>query len=331
MTKKEENELKKEILNNIKDKTMNDLNKEIKISIVNQVKEFKDNLQEEMMRSINEEVENVVKREEKRIIRSKNFSLFKKNIIILALFSLVCYFGYCLYDVKYFNFMKSECEKNGTCIISQQKNDNTTQEEIVKDKNWYIANYGYLLNRSQLKLNADQASAYYLYSRDYTIDDIKSNYLLNLAYKQVDTKNIKANSVNISVDENILKNAFENLFGSLENYKATSFTYDCLNFKYDQEKSKYVAENKECNSTKEILENITDMYEEDNKLYILTTATIYDTNEESFYTFDNLFEPKLVNVTRDDLDNNAKKLNKYQYIYKKADDTYYLDSITKLK
>ena len=42
MTKKEENELKKEILNNIKDKTMNDLNKEIKISIVNQVKEFKD-------------------------------------------------------------------------------------------------------------------------------------------------------------------------------------------------------------------------------------------------------------------------------------------------
>jgi hypothetical protein len=36
-------------------------------------------------------------------------------------------------------------------------------------------------------------------------------------------------------------------------------------------------------------------------------------------------------VTNKNFDENAKKLNKYQYIYKKADDTYYLDSITKLK
>ena len=48
----------------------------------------------------------------------KGFSIFKRDVVIFVLFAIVVYFGYCLYDVKYFDFMKSECEKNGTCVIS---------------------------------------------------------------------------------------------------------------------------------------------------------------------------------------------------------------------
>ena len=332
MAKKAENDAKKDILNNVKDKVMAELNKEIKASLTSQVNQFKESFQEEITRTINEEVEEVVKREEKRIARSKNFALFKKNVVILILLAITCYFGYCLYDVKYFNFMKSDCEKNGNCMVSNtdDKNSNPT-EEVIKDKNWYMENYGYLLNNVQVSLNADQVSAYYLYSKDYVLSDIKVSYLLNLAFKQVDSKNIKENSLNVTVDEEVLKKAFENLFGSLDNYKASTFSYNCLNFQYDKDKKRYVADNKECSSNKKILENITDMYEEDNKLYILTTATIYDENEASFYTFDNLFDAKVTNVTPNDLESNSKKLNKYQYIFKKADDTYYFDSITKLK
>ena len=332
MAKKAENDAKKDILNNVKDKVMAELNKEIKASLTSQVNQFKESFQEEITRTINEEVEEVVKREEKRIARSKNFALFKKNVVILILLAITCYFGYCLYDVKYFNFMKSDCEKNGNCMVSNtdDKNSNPT-EEVIKDKNWYMENYGYLLNNVQVSLDADQVSAYYLYSKDYVLSDIKVSYLLNLAFKQVDSKNIKENSLNVTVDEEVLKKAFENLFGSLDNYKASTFSYNCLNSQYDKDKKRYVADNKECSSNKKILENITDMYEEDNKLYILTTATIYDENEASFYTFDNLFDAKVANVTPNDLESNSKKLNKYQYIFKKADDTYYFDSITKLK
>ena len=63
----------------------------------------------------------------------------------------------------------------------------------------------------------------------------------------------------------------------------------------------------------------------------MTTATIYNEDESSFYTFDRLFEPTITDVTDSDLVKNSSKLNKYQYQFKKSDEIYYLDSIVKLK
>jgi len=322
--------VEKEIVSEVKEKVIADLNKEIKKSIIDQVLEFKEELKSEISSDIEKEVENVMKREEKRILRGKKFLVLKKNIIIIILFIIVCYFAYCLYDAKYFDFMKSDCEDTNSCVVN---NENAKEEvEIVKDKDWYIENYGYLLDNANVTLNEDQASSYYLYSKNFKVSDIKTSYLLNMAYKKLDKKLIKSNSVNIIVKAEDLKNSYQELFGITENYSATSFTYDCLNFIYDEEKEKYIAENNECaSSTKEILEEITDMYEENDKLYIETVATIYDKNEDSYYTFDNLFEPIIENVNENDINENVKKLNQYQYIYKKNVDKYYLDSITKLK
>ena len=188
-----------------------------------------------------------------------------------------------------------------------------------------------MLENAKVSLNADQASAYYLYSKDYKVSEIKPSYLLNMAYKKLNEKEIKTNSVNVTVEEEALKNAFLELFGTLDTYKPTAFSFNCLNFKYEKDHNRYVALQQTCNSNKEILENITDMYEERNQLYILTTATIYDKNESSYYKFDNLFDPILNDVSEKDLTTNNKKLNQYQYIFKKVEDTYYFDSITKLK
>ncbi len=334
MTKKEENDIKKTLQKEIKEKVLHDVNKEIQSFIEDNLSQYKNEFKEDINLEIENEVLNVMKREEKRLIRSKNFSLFKKDIVIIGLFVLVCYFGYCLYDVKYFSFMKSDCEKNGTCaeIVENNNQDSVEEEKIIKDKEWYIENLGYLLKNANVYLNADQANAYYLYMDDHKISEIKSSYLLNLAYKHIPEKSIKVNSLNVTVNAEDMRNAYQELFGTLDNYKDANFSYDCLNFVYNQDKDKYIAENNKCaTANKEILENITDMYAEGNELYILTTATIYDKNENSFYSFDNLYDPILMNVTNEDFDENAKKLNKYQYVYKKVDESYYLDSITKLK
>jgi hypothetical protein len=331
ISKKEETEIKKDIVKELKDKVMADLNKEIKSSIIDNTNKYKEELKSEITDTINTEVNYVLKREEKRIGRSKNFTIFKRDVLILLLLGVVGYFGYCLYDVKYFDFMKSDCEINGTCESTVTATEEVG-EEVVKDTDWYIKNYGYLLDNVNTNLNADQVSAYYLYSADHKVNEIKSSYLLNLAYKQVPEKNIKTNTVNVTVSASDLKAAYQELFGTLDSYKDTNFTYDCLNFVYNKDKDKYVAENTECTtSNKQILESITEMYEEDNKMYIITSATIYDKNESSFYTFDNLYDPVLSNVTNKNFEENLKKLNKYQYIFKKADEVYYLDSITKLK
>lgn len=325
--------VEKEIISEVKEKVITDLNKEIKKSIIDQVGDFKEELKSEISSDIEKEVENVMKREEKRILRGKKFVILKKNIIILVLFLIVCYFAYCLYDARYFDFMKNDCEKNNTCVKNDKENtDNISkEEEVIKDKDWYIENYGYLLDNANLTLNEDQVSAYYLYSGDYKVSEIKTSYLLNMAYKNLAKKLIKDNLDKVTIKMEDLKNSYQELFGTTDNYNDTSFTYDCLNFIYDEKNEKYVAENNKCaSSTKEILEEIINIYEDDNKLYIETVATIYDKNEESYYLFDDLFEPILENVLEKDFNENDEKLNHYQYIYKKNDNNYYLDSINKL-
>ena len=334
-TKKENQEIKKDVVKELKEKVLNELNKEIQSTIKTSTLKFKEDVKEEINIEIQNEVSNMMQQEEKRILRGKNFSIFKRDILVLIFLGIALYFGYCLYDVKYFDFMKSECEKNGTCYTQDGEyeggNENKPQE-IVKDKDWYVENYGYLLDEVHLSLNADNVSAYYLYSNDYKLNEIKTAYLLNMAYNKLDTKQIKTNSQTVTIEESDLKNAFESLFGATTYYKASSFTYNCLNFTYNSEKERYTAENNKCSKTKNtILEEIDNMYEEGEVLYIQTTATIYNENEKSFYTFDNLFDAIVVDVTENDISKNSRKLNKYQYQFKKANDTYYFDGITKLK
>ena len=334
-TKKENQEIKKDVVKEIKDKVIHDLEKEIQLTIKNNTEKYKEDFKEEISIEIQNEVSNLVKQEEKRLLRGKGFSIFKRDIIIFLLFGILVYFAYCLYDVKYFDFMKSECERNGTCVIDNSNaiegNDNKPAE-IVKDKEWYIHNFGHLLEDVKVHLNPDNVSAYYLYSNDYKLNDIKTSYLLNMAYSKLEPKQIKTNTQTITIEGADLKHAFENLFGSTTYYKEGSFTYNCLNFTYNKEKDRYTAPNNKCLSSKnEIVEDIDTMYEEGDVLYIITTATIFNEGESAYYTFDNLFEPIVIDVKKEDVEKNSKKLNKYQYQFKKANDIYYLDSITKLK
>ncbi len=334
---RKEEDLKREILDNMKDKVLEEVEKEVKASIINSTKEYKEELKEELLEDVNNEFQDRIDEEEKRILRNKNASIFKRNVLILGLIAVIVYFGYCLFDARYFDFMKSECEKNGTCGVNTTGEKETLdtpskEDEVIKDKKWYIENYGYLLDNAKLSLNADQVSAYYLYSTDREISEMKSSVLLNLAYHQVSSKNIKTNSVSITVEGSVLKEAFENLFGSTTYYNPVNFTYKCLNFKYNQEKDKFTADNNKCSTaTNKIIEEIDDIYEDGNVLYMITYATLYNASESAFYTFDNLFEPTVTNVNENDLSANAKKLNRYQYQFKKVDDRYYLNSIIKLK
>ena len=145
-TKKENQEIKKDVVKEIKEKVLHELDKEIHTTIKDSTLKYKEDLKEEISIEIQNEVAEMVKQEEKRILRGKGFSIFKRDVVIFALFAIVLYFGYCLYDAKYFDFMKSECERNGTCIISgeyTEGNGETKPQEVVKDKDWYIAKYGY--------------------------------------------------------------------------------------------------------------------------------------------------------------------------------------------
>lgn len=283
--------------------------------------------------NIHSELKDYTVKQIRKIDRRRRTGVIVRDILILILAAIVGYFGYCLYDVKYFSFMKSECERNDTCSDGTDNQGEPTRPEIVvKDTAWYQRNYGYLFDSLKINLNADKVSAYYLYSDDYKVSEIKPNYLLAMAYNRLNSNITYDSDKGIMVPANDLRTSYINLFGNANNFVKTSFTYDCAEFMYDRESDSFITPSMQCNSSsnRQIVEEIDKIYEDGNVMYFLTTAAIYDKAEESFYTFDNLFKPAIKDVMSDELSEHKSLLNHYQYSFKKVDDQYYFSDIIKL-
>ncbi len=301
---------------------------EFQESVREQIENARSEIITELQVTIQHEISEVMVRQAQKERRKRRWNAFIHDLIILILLALVGYMGFCLYDAEYFDFLPKKCERDNSCQEIKDSGNNVS--EIVKDTAWYKENYGYLFDGLQLNLDPDGLDAHYLYSGDYRAGDIKPAYLLAMAYNRV-APTLGNNE--ISVSEDALKYAFIEVFGSLDNYARGNFRNSCLDFSYERSEGRYVAADTSCSTQggRQILEQIDEIYEEGNALYFLTTATIYDPSEESFYTFDNPFRAAVTNVTKDDLNRNQARLNRYQYQFKKTDGQYYFDAIVKLK
>lgn len=337
MTKKNDNEFDKknitnEIINDIKEE-LNETKKTLKNDIINEIRfevntVIKDDIKEQLIIDVNNEIKDNIRKEQKSIIRNKNFKLFKKNIIILLLIGVIVYFGYCLWDAQYFSFMKSK----KVTTVSKQNNNEEIEEVIVKDKAWYIANYGYLLDNIKLDLSYDNPNIYYLYTSNFDKSNMKDTIKLNLVYKFIENKNETDYSYTISEDD--MKNAYTKLFGNLDNYNPTSFTVGCMQYYYNNIESIYTAYKFNCDSTNplQIKEEIKDMYEDNGKIVIETVMGVFDQNSKYLFNYSNLYTAVAI-----DFDENKSvleyedKLNVYKYIFYNNNGNYYFESIEKIK
>lgn len=135
------------------------------------------------------------------------------------------YAGHLLYSLGY--------RIEGTELVntSSTQGEEAQDPEPVKDDAWYLANYSYLLDQVKTNLNADSVSAYYLYSNDHDLKDIKPEYLLNMAYHQVEqdraanaegSKDQVANDSTknhlVTVEANTLKTKFAELLAIRRNF-----------------------------------------------------------------------------------------------------------------
>ena len=295
-------------------------------SVREQIENCRAEIISELQMTIQHEISDVVVRQAQRERRRRRWSTFFHDVVILLLLGAIGFLWYCLYDVRYFDFMKSDCERDGTCL---EQRDNADEVGIVKDAAWYEQNYRYLFDDLQIYLDPDGVDAYYLYSGDYKAGDMKPAYLLAMAYGKT-TPTMRG--ADLVVSETELQEGFREIFGSLDAYERGNFTYDCLNFKFDRTDNSYVAENQSCGAehVRKVVEKIDQIYEEGNVIYVLTTAAVYDTVERSFYSFDNFFRAAVTNVDEDSLETYRASLNQYQYSFKKTDTGYRFDGIVKL-
>lgn len=296
--------------------------------------------QRELLDSISETFQTTLNEQLKRANRRRRWNNFFRDIIIIVLMLGFGYSVHLLYNLGY--------RIEGTNIV----NTNKVQEaeapvtEPVKDEAWYLANYSYLLDQIKTDLNADSVSAYYLYSDDYKLSDIKPEYLLNMAYRQVArdqataasagneaseaTVSAKDNTITVSVDT--LKAKFSELFGESAKFYPGNFSSGCLNFNYQHANETFEAKNQTCalNQHREIIEEIERIYQEGEVIYLISQAGIYDKDERSFYNFNDLFRPVAKDADQTDFNEYKDRLNRYQYQFKKSGEKFYFSKITKL-
>lgn len=302
-------------------------------SIREQIENCKNELAFALRQDIRAEYQAIVDKQVAKANRRRRWNNFFHDIVIVALAALVGFLGYCLYDVRYFDFMKSDCEKSGTCM-EDNSNDSESSESAgpVKDATWYLANYSYLFENIQTKFDANSLAAYYLYTNDHKVEQIRPDILASMAYNQVEqTFDPEASTVEIS--EEMMRTAFQDTFGSTDLFEAVDFAHDCLNFKYSKAERIFVAKQEVCPATKQrrIIEQIERIYEEGEVMYILTTAVVFDELNAELYNFDNLFQPVIMNVSESNLNLYTTLFNRYQYQFKKSGENYYLSSIIKLR
>lgn len=337
---KKQEEITKEIIDNVK-KEINSVTKNLKDDIVKEIRfeantVVKDDLKSQLVADINNEIKDNVRKEQRFIIRNKNFKIFRKNVLILLLICVIGYFGYCLWDAKYFKFMK-----NYEIVPVNRENNSPDQkvdaevvveEQIVKDTKWYIENYGYLLKNIKMSLPMDNSNIYYLYSGNFDKSNIKDTIKLNLAYKFVENKTETEN--NYSITEEEMKQAYLKLFGELDTYQANSFTVDCMQFYYNATEKIFTAFKFNCDtvSNLQIKEEIKNMYEENDYIIIETVMGVYNIDSKQLFNYINLYNAVAVDFdeTKNVLDY-ENSLNTYKYKFKKLNDNYYFDSIEKIK
>ena len=304
-----------------KEDNANNLMKELEIdkkTIANEIKnEVKDSLEDEIIDTIDNYTKDKLDSMEKKIYKYKNRTIRKRNIIIIILLIIIGLETKLLLDGFNLNdYLKINTEIN---------NEKIDDQEEKKDLAWYIDKYSYLLDMIHTNLDNDNFS--YLYEKSYKVSDIDNNVKLNIAYQLLDSKDITNNNSVIMISNDNLKNNYNKLFND-NNYKEENFNNGCINFIYNKSNDNYMAIDIECNITKSIKEEISNIYEEDDKIIIETILGVYDSNDNTLKMIDGSIIEENYNGK---LDNYKNSLNKYQYIFIKDNDNYYFDAIEKIK
>lgn len=285
-------------------------------------KEVKEVLLGDLEKQVEVFVQSKIEKLEKKIYKQKQRALFKKNIVILILLILVIFEGKILYDNGLLNNTKVSGNIGDYTDVKKEENDGDVVSEDIKDEEWYINEYSYLLDNINTSLVGDDFT--YLYNDDYNIKDISNEVKLNMAYQLIDKDSIDKKDGFIMLDSSVLEEQYKSIFGKKIDFKNEDFTSDCIHFIYNKDLDKYLAVELDCAvNDKEIKEEILSIREEDGKIIISTILGIYNSKDKTINNLDDSFSKKF----KDNLKDYEKDLDSYEYTFIKEEDNYYFKSI----
>lgn len=297
------NELKSEITDKVKEditkEVMDDIKEDVKVLVYNEVKD-----------DLTADLEKEIKKENKKILRSKNHKILRRDFFILILLAIISFLIYYMYEKNYFSIVINPDEKV-TNTVNNKTNTNN------KD-------YSYLIDNIKVKLPLDNLNAFYLYTGVYDEVSINSNIKLNIAYSKIKKDEFSEEEMRI---------AYQEIFGTLKNYQAQDFDYECKHFKYDIKGQKYILTSNNCFtlSTKEIKEKVIKITQDEDSVIINTIMGVYDSSNNSLYDYQNLYTPIATNMSKNfNLEEYSAYLSSYQYTFKYVDGDYRFNKIVKI-
>ncbi len=309
---------KEEIIQNINKELTAKVKEKITKEVIDDIKnDISTLVKEDVKEDLKKDIEKEIKDDNKRIIRKKRGKVLRRDIIIIVLTGIIVFLIYYMYKQGNFSITINDNSNNKNNNI-----DKTYQNQIIPTNN--EEDYTYLLKNIKVNLPVDNINAFYLYTDIYDEVSIDSAIKLNIIYKNINKNEFSDSEA---------KEAYKKMFGTIDNYKATDFDYDCKHFKYDSKNSIYKLVNDSCIklSNKEIKEEIIKVTKEDDFIYLETIMGVLDKKNNSLYNFQNLYTPIATNLVKDfTLEDYSKYLSKFKYTFKYVDGMYRFTKIVKL-
>lgn len=306
-------ELYQEIETDLKDDLCNKVMESVKSSID---EEYKGKLKEEISAELIDDIKSSIKKDEAKLSRKKSFKIFRLYVYIIVLLTFAGFLCYKLYQT-------GELKIFGKYEIVDRDNDKkeSTNVEDVKDQNWYLKNYGHLLNNVSI-------TNFELLKGNYLFKDIDITDKLAMTYNTLADSDITKETIIYTVGEDKVKTAFKNLFGSDETYRPANFSVKGLSYAYSTSSKSYIAvsENgpKDSGVIKNKIDNITESGGE-----IIITAYVALVKDMNVYNIYNVNEAVGTYTDATSLDSVREKLSKVEYHFSKIDKKYYISSVIK--
>lgn len=310
--KKAKDKLTKEILEEIN----TDVKKDIVEKVVEDVKdmmdlEYKSQLKENISSEIIDDIKGNIRKEQNKLNRRKNFKIVRLYIYIILLCIASILAIYRLYITDNLSILP----KNETTKITTM-----TTTTIIKDLNWYINNYGDLLNNLHF-------TNFELLKGNYNIKEISLSDKLAMVYKTLATEKIHVEGIIITIDEDDIIEAYKNLFGTIDDYMGTDFDVDFLKFAYSISNKNYISVDKKNINEEYAVNKIIDIKENNDILSIVAyVAIIKDDKIYSVLDLDKAIDDYKMGI---DLSFYKDELTQIEYHFKKSEGQYYINAISR--
>ena len=311
LTKKEKENIRKGVLEEINDEVRSSLCENVLNDVNERInEEYKENLKETISSEIINDIKENIKEDEKKMSRRKNFKIVRLYIYILLLMAGSIFLIYKLYVTGNLDVVKD---------IKISTTTTTTTTALVKDLKWYMNKYGNILDNIKI----DNVS---LLKGNFDISKIDVKDKLSIAYNNLSSDSITKDGMIYSVKEEDLKNSYVAIFGSEDGYESSSFQVDGVVFAYSVSNASYMAVANKENASENILMEITNIKEEDGELVVdCITALV---KESKLYNINNLDVALKDYNSGESLKTSENSLSKNRFTFKLINDKYYISSIS---